>query len=157
MTAVMKLGQRGFACTETTLAASRAIGIRQGTEWIALEAARALKLDIATVDVVVEGGRIRVSNACGAPDVELLEAIATLDVCAMVVEYATIRAGRWSKRVGGGNAGHRDPARDSVRPDTATRYTPVAPAVLLSLVSFCVRVHGAFCGEIGCLCLFRDC
>ncbi len=101
VSSVMKMGKRGFACAETTLSASRPIGIRQGTEWIALEAAHALKLDVASVDLLLENGRLKVSNVSACPDLGMLEAVSGLDLCSMLLEYATIRAGRWAKRVGG--------------------------------------------------------
>ncbi len=45
-------------------------------------------------------GRVRVSRVDACPDLYELEAITKQELWGAVLEFATVRAGRWAKRVG---------------------------------------------------------
>ena len=78
----------------------RPIGIRHGTEWIVLEAAEALGLDVVCVNVAIEGGSVKVIGVDASPEFDCFEAAAGVDVAARLIEYVTIKTGRWNKKVG---------------------------------------------------------
>lgn len=100
LASIIKIGGDGFACAESTPSLSKAITLKQGTEWIALEVARHIGLDFAVVDMLLDDDTIKVMGVSTMVDVAMLEHLTDVDIAAQVIEFINIRTGKWNKRVG---------------------------------------------------------
>jgi len=63
-------------------------------EWLALESARILGLDIAGIDLLIDDGGYKICEANSSPGFEGMESCCDIDVASEIVDFLSLRMGR---------------------------------------------------------------
>jgi hypothetical protein len=95
--AMMRVARKGFKANYHQGGYVKGIKLSQAVEWLAIEAARLVDLEIAGVDLLIDQKTYRICEINSSPGFEGFELATGVDVPWRILDFVKIRTGVWKK------------------------------------------------------------
>jgi gamma-F420-2:alpha-L-glutamate ligase len=95
--AMMRVARHGFKANFHQGGYVKGIKLSQAVEWLAIEAARLVDLEIAGVDLLIDQKTYRICEINSSPGFEGFELATGVDVPFRILDFVKIRTGLWKK------------------------------------------------------------
>jgi glutathione synthase/RimK-type ligase-like ATP-grasp enzyme len=95
--AMMRVARKGFKANYHQGGYVKGIKLSQAVEWLAIEAARLVDLEIAGVDLLIDQKTYRICEINSSPGFEGFELATGVDVPWGILDFVKIRTGVWKK------------------------------------------------------------
>jgi gamma-F420-2:alpha-L-glutamate ligase len=96
--AMMRMANSGYKSNFHQGGSVKRINLSNAVEWLAIDAAKQIGLDIAGIDLLIGSDTYKICEVNSSPGFEGFETATGIDVPKQIMEYIIVRCGVWSRK-----------------------------------------------------------